>query len=251
MDALYAFMRVSDDLADEPGEVADKRRRLHDWRDGLLRAISGRCSHPIHPALVDLLDRYQVPTRLLLDVLDGVESDLEPIRFANFAELYPYCYRVASAVGLACVQVWGSRPGADAGQIHAMAEATGIALQLTNILRDLGEDLHRGRVYLPADELVRFGCVLDVAAGESRAFRDLMSFQIARAREYYHRAEPLCHLLSDDGRPIFQVMVGMYRSLLDAVEDDVGGVLVRRIRVPRWRKGWILLGGWLSKCGWV
>src|SRR5262245_51129088 len=126
MNALYAFMRVTDDLADEPGEVAAKRRRLRAWRHDLFAALGGSFGHAVLPALADTVRRFDIPPQLLTDVIDGVESDLEPVRFATFAELYPYCYRVASAVGLACVRVWGLRPGDAAGP----AEAAGVAFQL-------------------------------------------------------------------------------------------------------------------------
>jgi phytoene synthase len=253
MDALYAFLRVTDDLADECGEVAAKRRRLAAWRAGLLAALAGTFTHPLHPALADTVRRFDIPPRLLLDVIDGVESDLEPVRFATFAELYPYCYRVASAVGLACVRVWGLRPGGDPGAAEAPAEAAGIAFQLTNILRDLGEDLARGRVYLPADELDRFDCPpkfwRDPAAAPR--FRELMRFQAARAHDFYRRAEPLERLLSADGRAIFRVMCGTYRGLLTEIRRRDFDVFTRRVRVPRWRKGLIFLGGWAAKRGWV
>jgi phytoene synthase len=253
MDALYAFMRLSDDLADEPGGVALKRERLRAWRAGLLAAIGGTFSHPVHPALIDVVRRYEVPTQLLFDVLDGVEADVEPSPFATFADLYPYCYRVASAVGLACVRVWGFSHGGHPDDAIAAAEAAGVAFQLTNVLRDLGEDLDHARVYLPTDELIRFACLPDTwrdVATTSR-FQELMQFQLARAKDYFQKAEPLGRLLSSDGRAIFRVMAGTYRRLLEEIERDVRGVLTRRVRVPRWRKGLIMLDGWAAKWGWV
>ena len=108
MDALYAFLRVTDDLADDPGETSLKRATLAAWRAGLIAALDGRSTHAF--TIADAVERYRIPQQFLLDVLDGVESDLEPVRFTTFAELYPYCYRVAAAVGLACVRVWGLKP---------------------------------------------------------------------------------------------------------------------------------------------
>jgi 15-cis-phytoene synthase len=256
MEALYAFLRVSDDLADEPGEIPAKRERLLAWRAGLLAAIEGKFNHPIHPALFEAVRRFGSPPALLLDALDGVETDIEPVRFATFAELYPYCYRVASAVGLVCVRVWGFRSrlsAKDIGGAAKAAEAAGIAFQLTNILRDLNEDLGRGRVYLPSDELARFGVSPHEWRGDTcgSKFRALMQFQVARAKEYYRLAEPLDILLSTDGRAIFRVMAGTYRRLLGEIEKDMPSVFTRRIRVPSWRKGLILLGGWAVKWGWV
>jgi phytoene synthase len=252
MDALYAFMRVTDDLADEPGEIAEKRRNLEAWRAGLLASLDGSFTHPLFPALADTVRRFRIPVPHLTAVIDGVESDLVPTRFRTFDELYPYCYRVASAVGMACIPVWGLRPGAGTAQVSEAAEAAGIAFQLTNILRDLGEDLTRGRVYLPTDELERFGTPPDSwAVPESRAaFVSMMRFQAARAREFYRRAAPLNELLSPEGRGIFRVMCGTYRALLDEIERGGFDVLSRRVRVPKWRKLLLLLDGWTMSRGW-
>ena len=195
---------------------------------------------------------YSIPPRYLFEAIDGVESDLEPVTFATFAELYPYCYRVASTVGLACVRIWGLRPGATFGDADEPAEAAGIAFQLTNILRDLGEDLARGRVYLPADELARAGCPPGSWHDPRSAacLGRLIQAQVERARDYFRRSAPLAHLLSDEGHGIFQVMSGLYRQLLDEVARAGGGVVERRVRIPKWRKGLILLEGWRAKWGW-
>ena len=222
------------------------------WRGGLIKSIEGCYSHPVHAALADTVHRYHIPLRYLLDVIDGVESDLEPVRFATFAELYRYCYRVASVVGLACVRVWGLQPGATFEQAELPAEAAGIAFQLTNILRDLGEDLARGRVYLPADELERAGCLPETWREPQNAARigELIRSQAERTREYYRRAEPLAGLLSREGRGIFRVMSGTYRQLLEEVDRAGAAVLARRVRVSCWRKGLILLGGFAAKWRW-
>lgn len=253
MEALYAFLRVSDDLADEPGEIPAKRHRLRSWRAGLLSALDGKFNHPIHPALIEAIRQYGIPPALLLETLDGVESDIEPVRFATFAELYPYCYRVASAVGLACVHIWGLRAGASIEDVARAAEAAGIAFQLTNILRDLNEDFEGGRIYLPADELARFGVSIEdwpQSAADSR-MRELIQFQSARAKTYYRSAEPLLRYLSRDGRAIFRVMMGTYRCLLDRIEKHGENLFRERLRVPKWRKVLILLSGWAVKVGWI
>jgi phytoene synthase len=262
MDALYAYMRVTDDLADEPSghehgrcgagaEIAEKRRKLAAWRGGLTAALAGSFAHPIHPALVDTVRRYAIPVRFLYDAIDGMETDTGPVRMASFAELYPYCYRVASAVGLACVRVWGARPGATDADTDPGAEAAGIAFQLTNILRDLGEDRARDRVYLPADELARFDCPPDRWRDPVHAarFRELMRFQVARARDYYRRGSALAPLLTADGRAIFHVMCGAYSRLLDEIEHLGYDVFTRRVRVPKWRKAAVCGSGWLVKWG--
>lgn len=251
MDALYAYMRVTDDLADEPGEVEQKRAKLAAWRASLTAALAGAFTHPIHPALVDTVRRFDVPPRFLFDAIDGMETDVGAVRVATFAELYPYCYRVASAVGLACVRIWGARPGASYDDTDPPAEAAGIAFQLTNILRDLGEDLARDRVYLPADELARFDCPPEKWRDPASAdrFRALMRFQVARARDYYRRAAALVPLLSPDGRAIFHVMCGAYGRLLDEIERADYDVFARRVRVPKWRKLAVCASGWLVKWG--
>src|SRR5262249_39846094 len=142
-----------DDLSDEPGEVVRKRAALAGWRRGLHDALGGRDSHPLHPALRHAVDTYSVPPAYLEAAVDGVEMDLGPGAFDTFAGLRLYCYRVASVVGLSCLHVWGF--GDERALAHA--EDAGVAFQLTNILRDLGEDAERGRVYLPREELDRFG----------------------------------------------------------------------------------------------
>jgi 15-cis-phytoene synthase len=249
MDSLYAYMRVTDDIADEPSEPAEKKRKLAAWRTSLAAALAGEFTHPMHPALVDTVHRFDIPPQFLFDAIDGMETDIGAVRMASFDELYPYCYRVASAVGLACVRVWGARGGAT--DADPPAEAVGIAFQLTNILRDLGEDFARDRVYLPADELAQFDCPPERWRDPAYAarFRDLMRFQVARARDYYRRGAALASLLSPDGRAIFHVMCGAYRGLLDEIERDGYDVFTRRVRVPRWRKAAMCASGWLVKWG--
>ena len=268
MDALYAYMRVTDDLADgapaqptEPGHsgrsagaeqtVEEKRAKLAAWRASLSSALAGAGTHPIHPALADTVRRFNVPPRFLFDAIDGMETDLGSVRMPTFAELYPYCYRVASAVGLACVRIWGTRPGATDADTDPPAEAAGIAFQLTNILRDLGEDLARDRVYLPADELAQFDCPPEKWREPARAdrFRALMRFQVSRARDYYRRGAALVPLLAPDGRAIFHVMCGAYSRLLDEIERADYDVFTRRVRVPKWRKLAVCASGWLVKWG--
>lgn len=242
--ALYAFLRVTDDLADEPGDPAAKRAALAAWRTRLDEALNGVFTHRVHAALADAVRTFAIPPRYLHDVLDGVESDLEPTTYATFADLDAYCYRVASAVGLACIHVWGG------GEVAA-AEAAGIAFQLTNILRDLGEDLARGRVYLPQDELVRFGCPTETWRDRGPAFRELMGFQVRRAREYYEQARPLDALLSPEGRAVFRMMAGVYRRLLDEIERRDYDVFTMRVRVGRLAKLRLMGGAWAVRWGLV
>lgn len=234
MCALYAFMRVTDDLSDEPGEAAKKKDAIHSWRDQLGSALAGRYAHPLHPALHDTIETYAIPRQYLDDVMDGVLMDLEQTHYETFQELYPYCYRVASAVGLACIHIWGFKDET----AKQYAESAGIAFQLTNILRDVREDSARGRVYLPREDLGRFGYDEQrLTRGErDTAFRALMGFEVERARDYYRAARPLSDLLYPPGRAIFQVMTRTYSGLLDLIERRDYDVFSRRLSLSRWRK---------------
>src|SRR5579883_3461293 len=151
MCAIYAFMRQCDDLSDEPGAT---RAALDGWRGELLDALAGRFSgHPVWPAFHHTVRRFGIPHEYLLEMIDGVVSDLEPRRFETFPELYRYCYQVASVVGLTTIHIFGF----DTSSALSLAEKCGVAFQLTNILRDIQEDAARNRIYLPAEDLRRFG----------------------------------------------------------------------------------------------
>jgi phytoene synthase len=234
MCALYTFMRIADDLSDEPGPTAVKLASLIAWRLGLARALCGDFTHASHEALADTIRKHAIPREYLEAVLDGVEMDLEPPLYATFKDLQVYCYRVASVVGLASIHIWGFTRA----RAKVYAEQAGVAFQLTNILRDLGEDAARGRVYLPREDLVRFGYSEDkLKRGErDEAFRRLMRFEIARARACYAAAWPLVPLLSPPGRAVFLVMAKTYRSLLDAIEARDYDVFQSRVRVSKWKK---------------
>jgi phytoene synthase len=200
-------------------------------------ALAGRDHHALHPALRYTLERHHIPPAHLEAVLDGVEMDLDTDRFATFADLYPYCYRVASAVVLACIHVWGFRD--DKARAHA--EAAGIAFQLTNILRDLREDAARGRVYLPREDLDRFDYSENdhILGVRDERFRALMGFQVERARSYYREGERLAPLLPSAGRSVFLVMLRTYRGLLDAIEGRDYDVFRDRVRLGKLHKLWL------------
>jgi 15-cis-phytoene synthase len=249
MCALYSFMRVADDLADGPGASEEKRQPLQDWRRRLDGALQGAYSHPLHPAFHHAIRRFGVPPAYLHAVIDGVEMDLDGAHYSVFADLYPYCYRVASAVGLACIHIWGFT----GEQAKGYAEAAGVAFQLTNILRDLGEDAGRGRVYLPLEDLERFGYKEDELRRGIRddRFRQLMRFEVDRAAAYYRNAEPLTPLLRPAGRAVFLTMLRTYRGLLDAIVRRDFDVFSGRVRLSRARKLWLAARALPLSWGWT
>ncbi len=244
MCALYAFLRHTDDLADEPGEPEDKARALESWRLALDAALEGRPDGwPGLLALADTVKRHAIPPHLLHDVIDGVSMDVQPRGFATFDELTDYCYHVASVVGLCCIHIWGYR--SEGGQAERLAEHCGLALQLTNILRDIGEDARAGRVYLPREDLERFGVEPDelAAGGRPRAgVRDLLEFEGRRAYAYYEDARRLVPLVDPVGRPVLRTIVGIYRALLDEIARREYNVLETRVKIPAWRKAAIAVG---------
>jgi phytoene synthase len=242
MCALYAFLRRSDDLADEPGDEAAKRAALADWRGALGNALAGRdVAHdwPGWPALEDTLARHEIPGRYLFDVLDGVETDVGPVDLQTDAELTEYCYRVASAVGLCCLHVWGFR--SDGGRAEALADACGQALQRTNILRDVAEDARGGRVYLPGEARRAHGVTRDdlLSPSVSPALRALLKSEARRAADEYRRGWPLARLIDPVGRPVFGAIVGVYQALLGEIASRDYEVLAGRVSVPGWRKAWV------------
>lgn len=236
MCALYAYMRICDDIGDEASvEVETRRRSLDDWRAEIVAALeSGESQHPALPALIDVVDKKQVPHHALLAVIDGVAMDLHPKRFATFEDLAEYCYHVAGAVGLCCIHVWGF----DGHDAPDRAIDCGLAFQLTNILRDIGEDAAMGRVYLPTEDLDRFDVrEEDLITGRvDEPFRRLMAYEVQRAREYYDQAAPLARMIEPAGRPVLTAMRSIYGGLLDEIERRDFDVFSRRVALPRWKK---------------
>lgn len=247
MCVLYAFMRETDDIGDDESQSIEARgERLAEWKRSLERMVGGKSSdHPLMPALADLVARKRIPPEYLFDVIAGVEMDLSPRRFETFDELQEYCYRVAGAVGLCCIHVWGFR---DEEAVEPAIDC-GTAFQLTNILRDMAEDSERGRVYLPQEDLRRFRYTEEDVAGKviNPPFRELMRFEVRRARQYYKTSELLFEHLSDEGKPILRAMRRIYGGILDRIESADYDVYSRRISLPRVRKWGIVLR---SMCGW-
>lgn len=239
MDALYAFLRLTDDIGDEPGsDLSTRQGRLEAWRGSLAAVLAGEASdHPVWPAVADIVRRYEIPAEYLTTVIDGVAMDLVPRRFETFGELSEYCYRVAGAVGLCCIRIWGCRDE----RAERLAVDCGTAFQLTNILRDLGEDAARGRVYLPVEDLRRFGYAMEDLASHrtTREFRNLMAFETERAWSFYRTAEKLLDYLSPAGCKVLRIMREIYGGLLREIERRDFDVFSQRVRLPTWRKLWI------------
>jgi phytoene synthase len=246
MCALYAYMRICDDIVDEPGPTDYRAAALARWREQTLAALAGQPSHPIHPAFADTVSRFHIPHETLLAVLDGVAMDLTITRYETFADLYVYCQRVASAVGIGCIHIWGFRHRA----ALAHAEAAGIALQLTNILRDLQEDWSRGRVYIPQEDIARFRAEPPTWPERGESYRAMMQFQVQRARTYYQAAAGLSPWLDPPGRAIFRVILDTYRDLLELIASRDYDVFSQRIRLPGRRKAWLVLRALPVRLGW-
>jgi phytoene synthase len=259
MYALYAYMRLVDDIADveggdgEGGEERDgwtsedRVAELEQWRAQTRAILAGRApaegSHPVWPAFYEAVHRFGVPAKVFDAIIAGQEQDLAgPVSFGTFEELEQYCYRVAGVVGLASIHVFGFVGGE---QTEQLALHRGTAFQLTNILRDLREDALRGRVYLPRAELERFGVAEEqlrsAVAIAGVEFDSLMRFQLERARGFYERSNELVHRVQRDSRPTLIAMTQIYRGLLEKIAADPRRVLRQRVALSPWSKlriGW-------------
>jgi phytoene synthase len=233
--ALYAFCRRADDIVDDCANPVEARQSLDAFEAEITAAIAGgQSSDPVIRAVVDTVRRFAVPADYLHDILDGCRMDLERSTYETFPELEEYCGRVASAVGLAAIHIWGFRSPREA---LPAAHACGVAFQLTNILRDIPEDLARGRVYLPQEDFHACGCSPeDLRSGRiGPGFKQLASLNVARAADYYRQAARLDRLLSTDGRIVFRAMFGVYRSLFVAVQRAGTRIFSERVRPGRFR----------------
>ena len=248
--AIYAFMRKADDLSDDESLPRDKRRRNLDvWLAGWHSAASGQSTtDPVFFAVRDAVQRFNIPLALLDELVAGTTMDLEnaqsstPDTYATFNDLYRYCYLVASVVGLVCIRIFGyTDPRAE-----KLAEETGIAFQLTNILRDVQEDAERNRVYLPIEDLTRHGVPLDSllhrapAASFTENERALLAEIAQRAENYYQSSQQLLPLIDRESRPALWVLVSIYHSLLRRIEAADFDVFSRRASVPTVQKLGIL-----------
>ncbi len=254
--AVYAFMRKADDISDDPSVPADQRReKLAAWIDGLRRVVAGeRTDDPVFMALADTQKTFNIPLDLLEKLVQGTAMDLpaqssdDPdarLHYETFDELYDYCYHVASVVGLVCIRVFGYRdPHAE-----TLAEQTGVAFQLTNIIRDVKEDSQLGRVYLPYEDLRRFHVEPKALANgnAAAAFRPVLEFEAQRARELYRAAEELLPLIDDDSQPALWTLVEIYRRLLDRITERGYDVFSERVQLSTAEKLGILTKGFVRR----
>src|SRR5271168_5313850 len=248
--ALYAFMRLIDDVSDEPGDLESKRQALARWRGMLDQAIGGATSgHAVLPALADTIERFQIPTRYFHDLILGAEMDLTVSTYATFDRLSEYCYRVAGTVGLTCLHVFGfSDPKAP-----DLAERLGLAFQLTNIIRDVGGDYAMGRIYLPQEDLDRFGIRAEELHGPVNSrLQELLTFEAERAWQMYQEGALLVGRVNADSRATLWALVRTYSSLLTRIEEREFDVFSARISLSSAEKIQYLLTAGLAarRAGW-
>jgi phytoene synthase len=242
--ALYAFCREVDDVVDECSDANVARTTLNWWRNEVAAVYSGTPQHPVTQALVPVAKQFNLAQEHFLEIIEGMEMDLDQPRYPDFKSLQLYCYRVASVVGLLSVEIFGYSDR----QTLKYAHDLGIALQLTNIIRDVGEDARRNRIYLPLDELQQFGVTAaDILnARETGGFQKLMAFQIERAQRYYLQA--LDHLPAVDRKAqrTGLIMATIYRATLDEVVASGCHVLKERVSLTPTYKLWLAFKAWLK-----
>jgi len=238
--AVYAFMRYCDDISDGSGADLDKRARLQQWRAQLDGVVSGRFDgSPILPAFHDSMRRFSIPADYFHWIIDGAEMDLTVNHYQTFEDLYRYCFKVASAVGLVCLQIF-EYAGEEAKKY---AEQCGIAFQITNILRDIKEDAGMGRVYIPAEDLEKFAYPaedLRRSVFDAR-FQRLMAYQSDRARQYYAQGRKLLPLVDASSRPALWAMIEIYEGLLNRIIGRQFNVFGPAIRISSAGKAAIAL----------
>jgi len=235
--AIHAWSRAVDDSVDEEPDPDRARHRIEAWRRDVAALAAGRPREPESIALAPHVRRFGIPLRYLEELVEGVEMDLDHERYDTFAALRGYCFRVASVVGLICLHVFGD----EEERARAYAESLGLALQLTNILRDVGTDAARGRIYLPADERERFGVPEETILRGERTEETvrLLRYQADRARTYFDAAEREMRTLDRRRYVAAEIMGRVYHRLLERIEASGYDVFAREIRVPRLERVWI------------
>ena len=235
--ALYAFCREVDDVVDECDDPSLARIKLNWWRSEIDKLFEGAPQHPVTQALARSIERFNLPREHFLEIIDGMEMDLDQFSYDSFKDLSLYCYRVASVVGLMAAEIFGYEDR----QTLKYAHNLGMAFQLTNIIRDVAEDSLRGRIYLPADEMQRFGVEVDdiLKLNMTDNVRQLMAFQCQRAKDYYQKAFELLPPSDRYRQRSGLIMAAIYRETLDEIERDGFNVLKQRISLTPLRKLWI------------
>ncbi|OGA34934.1 MAG: squalene synthase HpnD [Betaproteobacteria bacterium RIFCSPLOWO2_12_FULL_64_23] len=242
--ALYAFCREVDDIVDECTDTGVARTKLAWWRQELARLYAGQPQHPVARALAPAIQPFGIKHEYLAEIIDGMQMDLSQNRYLDFDALEQYCHRVAGVVGLLAASIFGYRDERTLAYAHTL----GLAFQLTNIIRDVGEDSRKGRIYLPLSELQQFKVSADdiLHARQTENFVHLMAFQIGRAERYYRAAfEQLPQLDRKAQRPGL-IMAAIYRALLREIADDGCKVLSQRTALTPVRKLWIACKTWIT-----
>ncbi|MDF0605307.1 presqualene diphosphate synthase HpnD [Neisseriaceae bacterium TC5R-5] len=241
--ALYAFCREVDDVVDECHDVEVARIKLAWWQQQVLALYQGHAEHPVMQALLPYLDVFALPQVLFEEIIAGMEMDLSVVRYQRFEDLLLYCHRAAGVVGQLAARIFGYQDE----QTLAYAHELGIAFQLTNIIRDVGEDARRDRIYLPMEELQRFNCsTMDILHyEESPAFKELMLFQIERAQQYYQQAWVLLPVSDRKAQRPGLLMAAIYRATLEEIRlDGPSKVLNQRLSLTPLRKLWLAWKTW-------
>ena len=242
--ALYAFCREVDDVVDECSDLSLASTKLVWWRMEVQRVAEKQATHPVGLALQAVAPGINLPSEQLLEIIDGMEMDLQQSRYLDFRGLSLYCYRVASVVGLLAAEIFGYQDR----QTQKYAHDLGMAFQLTNIIRDVGEDARRGRIYLPMDELKQFNVpAADILnARYSDNFTALMQFQYERAQRYYEQAFALLPAVDRKNQRPGLIMAAIYRTLLEEIRGENFQVLHQRISLPATRKLWLAAKTWIK-----
>ena len=245
--AFYALCRELDDVVDECHERQVAEAKLDWWRAEIGRFAAGAPEHPATRALADTPQGRAIPAALLTEIVDGMAMDLDQIRYPDFKSLHLYCYRVAGVVGEIAAGIFGGARSEHDRELRRYAHELGLAFQLTNIIRDVGEDARRGRIYLPQDELARFGVAeSDLLNGrDSPAFQALMTFQYERAVAHYDSALAALPAAAKRAQRPGLVMAAIYRTLLDEIRRDAFPVLRARVSLTPLRKLWLASKTWL------
>lgn len=246
MYTIYAFCKMVDSAVDDPPSGSNPLREIAQWREEVAAAYRGRPSQPVTISLAAHLRQFDIPQSLLQELITGVEMDLTINRFADFSELYLYCYRVASVVGLICLKIFQTQsPAAEDYAVNL-----GLAFQLTNILRDLQVDAQQNRIYLPLEDLRRFGYREEdlLHQQSSAALIELVKFECGRARDYYQKSQEILESLPRSDQKalvVAEIMRGVYRRILQKIEDRNYQVFGPRIRIPPMQRLMIAGNVWI------